>query len=100
MLGSALGLQYTKCDINRRMRRRLYGAMAILSLALWMFVTVAEAWTPLHAWLHGGAIPENDECTLVLLSHGKIDTTPSNVPVVVQSTSFEVTPSVAISFCS
>ena len=62
-------------------------------------MTVAEAWTPFHAWLHGGAIPENDECTLVLLSHGKIDTACGDVPIAVQPNSFEAAPSAEISFC-
>jgi hypothetical protein len=40
---------------------------------LWLFLLVAETWTPLHAWLHGGTIPDNDNCAIVALAHGTVD---------------------------
>ena len=60
--------------LSRGVRQRLYAATAALSLALWLLLTVAEAYAPLHMWLHGGAIPENDDCAVAMLAHGKIDT--------------------------
>ena len=64
------------------MRQRFYAATAILSLAVWLFMAAAETCIPLHAWLHGGAIPDNDDdCAIVALIHGKIETTPCDVPV-------------------
>ena len=95
------GLQYKKCQINRRLRQRIYAATAILSLAVWLFMAAAEVWTPLHAWLHGGSIPDNDDdCAIVALIHGKIETTPCDVPVVVSATWVETTPRMEISvFC-
>ena len=68
---------------NRRARRRLFAATAIVSLAVWLFMAAAEVCTPLHAWLHGGTIPGNDDdCAIVALIHGKIETTPCDVPLV------------------
>ena len=64
-------------------------------------MAAAETWTPLHAWLHGGSIPDNDDdCAIVALIHGKIETTPCDVPVVVPATFVETTPRMEISvFC-
>ena len=45
-----------------------------MSLALWLFMAVAEAYTPLHAWLHGGTIPDDDDCAIVAIVHGKVET--------------------------
>jgi hypothetical protein len=94
-------LQYTGCQINRRWRQRFYAATAILSLAVWLFMAAAETWTPLHAWLHGGSIPDNDDdCAIVALIHGKIETTPCDVPVVIPAIWVEATPRIEISvFC-
>ena len=86
--------------MNRRMRQRFYAATAILSLAVWLFMAAAEVWTPLHEWLHGGSIPDNDECAIVALTHGKIETTLCDVPVVVQTAWFEVAPRIEISVFS
>jgi hypothetical protein len=52
-------------------------------LALWLFLAAAEAWTPLHAWLHGGAIPLDDDCPVAMIHQGKIDTAVVAVLVVV-----------------
>jgi hypothetical protein len=64
-------------------RRRLRAATAGLSLALWLFMTVAEAYPALHAWLHGGTIPDNDDCAVVAVAHGKIETVTPHAPAVV-----------------
>ena len=59
--------------MNSRNRQRLYAAMAVLSLALWLFRAAAEACTPLHAWLHGGTVPDRDDCAIVAITHGKVE---------------------------
>lgn len=46
----------------------------MLSLALWLFMAVAEEYPALHAWLHGGTIPDNDDCAVVAIAHGKVET--------------------------
>jgi hypothetical protein len=78
-------LQYRKPILNRPTRRRLYAVVAGFSLALWLFMTVAEAYSPLHVWLHGGKIPDNDDCAVVAIAHGKVETVvvaaPAPLPV-------------------
>jgi hypothetical protein len=82
------------------MRQRFYAATAVLSLVVWLFLAAAEVWTPLHSWLHGGTIPDNDDCAIVALVHGKIETTPCDIPVVAPAIFVETTPRMEVSvFC-
>jgi hypothetical protein len=83
--------------INERLRLRLHAATAILSLAVWLFMTVAEAYTPLHAWLHGGTIPDDDDCAVVAISHGKVDTVVVAAPAVAPVVWIEITPQIDFS---
>ena len=71
----------------------LYRAAGVLSLALWLFMAAAELYSPLHAWMHGGAIPNDDnDCAIVAIAHGKIDTAPCNAPFSMPVTGVEVAP--------
>jgi hypothetical protein len=74
-------------------------AVGVVSLAMWLFLAVAEVCTPLHAWLHGGSIPDNDDCAVVAIIHGKVDLSPVPVPVVAPTTFVEAPP-VIICFIS
>jgi hypothetical protein len=71
---------------NRRTRGWLFTTTAILSLAVWLFVAAAETCAPLHAWLHGGTIPDNDNCAVVAVGHGNVESvvcaTPAVIPVI------------------
>jgi hypothetical protein len=60
---------------NRSIRCRIYLATGWLALAAWLFMAAAEACPAFHAWLHGGAIPDGDDCAIVAVQHGKVDTT-------------------------
>lgn len=75
-------LQYVN-HINRCLHRRLHAATGVLSLVVWLFMIAAEAYTPLHAWLHGGSIPDDDDCAIAALTHGKVETSVSIAPPVV-----------------
>jgi hypothetical protein len=84
-------LRYRKCHFNRRTRERIFFAAGVLSLALWLFMATAEICTPLHAWLHGGTIPkDDDDCAIVAIAHGKIETVACDTPVVVPVSWIEV----------
>jgi hypothetical protein len=83
------------------MRQRLYLAAGILSLAVWLFMAAAELCTPLHAWLHGGTIPDNDDdCAIVAIAHGKIETAPVAAPVAAPVTWIEAAPRIESSVLS
>jgi hypothetical protein len=80
------------------MRQRLYLAAGILSLAVWLFMAAAELCTPLHAWLHGGTIPDNDDdCAIVCIAHGKIETTPCAIPAAMPVVWVEIVPRIEFS---
>ena len=85
-------LRYRKRQFNRRTRERIFFAAGVLSLALWLFMATAEICTPLHAWLHGGTIPDHDDCTVVVIAHGPFDSSTCDLPVVAPTTWIEVTP--------
>jgi hypothetical protein len=94
-------LQHGKCQISRRSLQRFYAATAILSLAVWLFMAVAETYTPLHAWLHGGTIPkDDDDCAIVALAHGKVESVACDVPVVAPTIWIEVAPQIDFSVFS
>lgn len=58
-------------------------------------MAAAEIHRPLHAWLHGGTIPnDDDDCAIVAIAHGKIEAAPCAVPVVAPVTWIEITPRV------
>jgi len=87
--------------LSRRIRQRLFLAAGVLSLAVWLFMATAELCTPLHAWLHGGAIPVNDDdCAIVCIAHGKIDTAPVAVPLAAPIAWIEAAPRIESSVTS
>ncbi len=72
----------------------MHAGTAVLSLALWLFMAVAEEYPSLHAWLHGGTIPDNDDCAIVAIAHGKVETHACNVPVALPLPGIEIVLSV------
>jgi hypothetical protein len=83
------------------LRQRFYLAAGMLSLAVWLFMAAAELWTPLHAWLHCGTIPkDDDDCAIVAIAHGKIETVAHDVPLVTPAAWIEITPRIESSVLS
>jgi hypothetical protein len=78
--------------MSRPAARRVHAAVAVFSLALWLFLLVAETWTPLHAWLHGGSIPDNDSCAIVALAHGTVESASFGDSLTAPSAPIEYTP--------
>ena len=63
-------------------------------------MAVAENYSPLHIWLHGGTIPNDDDCAIVAIAHGKVETVTPDVPIVVPVTWIETTPQIEFSVFS
>jgi hypothetical protein len=100
VLLKANGLQLVN-PIKRHTRERFFVATAVLSLALWLFMAAAELCTPLHAWLHGGVIPEDDDdCAIVCIAHGKIETASASVPPAAPVVWIEAAPRIEFSVVS
>jgi hypothetical protein len=87
--------------MGRRTRQRLFLATGVLSLAIWLFMAAAELCMPLHAWLHGGTIPDHDgDCAIVAIAHGKVETVICAAPAVVPVIGIEIAPRFEFStFC-
>ena len=64
---------------------------------MWLFLAVAEIHQPLHAWLHGGSIPDNDDCAIVAIAHGKVESATVEVPISMPTLLVEAAP--RIEFC-
>jgi hypothetical protein len=60
--------------LKRRTRVYLHCATGALSLFVWLFMATAEICPPLHEWLHGGTIPDDDDCAVVAIAIGHIHT--------------------------
>jgi hypothetical protein len=94
-------MRFRTFQINRRARLYLHRATGALSLAVWLFMAAAEIHPPLHAWLHGGTIPDNDDdCAVVAIAHGHFDSAACVVPAVVPITWIEIAPPVEFSVFS
>lgn len=91
-------LRYGKRQFNHRTRQRIFTAWAALSLAVWLVMTAAEICPPVHAWLHGGTVPkDDDDCAVVAIAHGKVEAVTCDVPIVVPITWIESAPRVEFS---
>jgi len=86
--------------MSRPAARRVHAVVAGFSLALWLFLLVAETCTPLHAWLHGGSIPDNDSCAIVALAHGNVESASSGDSLTVPIATIEHTPSLGVVYFS
>jgi hypothetical protein len=94
-------MSFRQIKINRRMRERIFVAWAVLSLAVWLFMAAAEIYSPIHAWLHGGTTPkDDDDCAIVAIAHGKIETVSADIAVPVPVTWIEITPQIKSSVFS
>ena len=75
-----------------RPRGWIFTATAVLSLSLWVIMAAAEVCTPLHMWLHGGTIPDNDGCAIAMVAHGKVEAAACTTPVVTPVIWIEIAP--------
>lgn len=81
---------------NRRTRTILHRATAGLALAIWLTMAAAEICPSFHAWLHGGAVPDDDDCAVVAIALGHVDSATPDVAPIVQVASIEIIPVVEI----
>ncbi len=70
----------------KNLHRQLLAVTALALLGCLMLLLAAEGYEPLHRWLHGGTISDDDDCAVVLLATGKVDvsaTAQAVIPVIV-----------------
>jgi hypothetical protein len=83
-------------QLHRRTRDHLHRATGALALFVWLFMATAEICTPLHAWLHGGTIPDDDDCPVVAVATGHVHVGICEVPPVAPVLLMEIIPRVEI----
>ncbi|HTV41345.1 MAG TPA: hypothetical protein VMF08_12260 [Candidatus Sulfotelmatobacter sp.] len=81
----------TPFQLNRRARVYLHCATGVLSLFVFLFMWTAEICPPLHEWLHGGAIPDDDDCAVVAIAIGHVHAGVCKVPPPVPVAVVEIT---------
>jgi hypothetical protein len=77
---------------RRRTRVLLHRATGLLALFVWLFLFTAEICPPLHAWLHGGSIPDDDDCPIVAVAVGHVHVGVSEIQPAVSIALIEITP--------
>jgi hypothetical protein len=78
--------------VSRRTREYLHRVAGAVALFTWLFMATAEICTPLHAWLHGGTIPDDDDCPVVAIAAGHVHVTIYHVEPVLPVAFIEITP--------
>ncbi|MGO8764260.1 MAG: hypothetical protein ACLQSR_03880 [Limisphaerales bacterium] len=68
----------------------MHRAAGGLTLAVWLLVSAAEVCPPLHAWLHGGSVPDDDDCAVVAIALGHVDVGVADVPPVMPVSWIEI----------
>jgi hypothetical protein len=78
--------------LSRRMRGNLHRVMGAVALFVWLFMATAEICTPLHEWLHGGSIPDDDDCAVKMIAAGHVHVAVCHVEPVILVSFIEITP--------
>jgi hypothetical protein len=73
------GIMYSNFRTMSKWNQRRPMAAALFLVAVWLLLLAAEASQPFHIWLHGGKIPNNDDCGVALVHHGQVDTSATAV---------------------
>lgn len=79
-------------QLSRQTREYLHRATGLLALFVWLFMATAELCPPLHAWLHGGTIPDDDDCPVVAIAVGHVHVEVVQVEPVIPVLLLEITP--------
>lgn len=83
-------------QISRRTRGYIHSVTGAVALFVFMFMWTAEICPPLHAWLHGGSIPDDDDCPVVAMAGGHVHVTVAEVQAPTPVTLVEITPRVEV----
>jgi hypothetical protein len=79
-------------QLSRRTRGYIHRVTGAVALFVWLFLWTAEICPPLHAWLHGGSIPDDDDCPVVAVATGHVHVAVAEVQAPVPINVIEITP--------
>ena len=83
-------------QLSRRTRGWIFRVTGAVALFVWMFLWTAEICPPLHAWLHGGSIPDDDDCPVVAVATGHVHVAVTEVQAPAPVNVIEITPRVEV----
>ena len=96
LIRAVINMILTPFQMNRRTRRYIHRVAGAVALFCWLFVSAAEYFPHIHAWLHGGTIPDDDDCAVVMLAAGHADMAALEVQLAEPVIYIEITPRVEI----
>jgi hypothetical protein len=82
--------------LSRRTRGNISRVTGAVALFVWMFLWTAEICPPLHGWLHGGSIPDDDDCPVVAMATGHVHVEVAEIQAPAPSNAIEITPRVEV----
>jgi hypothetical protein len=83
-------------QMSRRMRGHLHRVTGAVALFVWLFMATAEVCPPLHEWLHGGSIPDDDDCAVKMIAAGHVHVAVCHVEPVIPVSFIEITPNAKV----
>ena len=78
-------------QVSRRTRMSLQRVTGAVALFTWLFMATAEICTPLHEWLHGGSIPDDDNCQVMAIAAGHVHVVICHIEPVLPVAFIEIT---------
>jgi hypothetical protein len=78
--------------MSQRTRERLHRVTGAVALFVWLFMATAEICPPLHEWLHGGSIPDDDDCAVKMIAAGHVHVAVCHVEPVIPVSLIEIAP--------
>lgn len=82
--------------ISRRTREFIHRVTGAVALFVFLFMATAEICTSLHEWLHGGSIPDDDDCPVVAIATGHVHVAVVQVQAPAPVLVTEITPRVEV----
>src|SRR5215469_4505066 len=79
-------------QLNRPTRGNIFRVTGAVALFVFLFMWTAEIYPPMHEWLHGGSIPDDDDCPVVAIATGHVHITVAEVQAPAPVTLIEITP--------
>ena len=79
-------------QLSRRTRGYIHRVTGAVALFVFLFMWTAEICPPMHEWLHGGSIPDDDDCPVVAIATGHVHVAVAEVQAPAPVNVLEITP--------
>jgi hypothetical protein len=83
-------------QLSRSRRGFIFRVTGAVALFVFLFMWTAEICPPMHEWLHGGSIPDDDDCPVVAIATGHVHVVVAQVQAPAPVNVIEITPCVEV----